>query len=71
MSETATDSPFRTTRELARMLRRSPEAIRSMRHRGKGPVGQRIGRQVLYHVSDIEAWLKAQRAADPLGQRAA
>ncbi|MCP9205557.1 helix-turn-helix transcriptional regulator [Streptomyces sp. NEAU-Y11] len=65
------DSPFLTTRELARLLRRTPEAIRSMRHRGQGPRGQRVGRGVLYRRSEVDAWLEANAAADPLGQRAA
>ncbi|MFD6324233.1 helix-turn-helix domain-containing protein [Streptomyces sp. NPDC058442] len=60
-----------TTAELAALIRRSPNAVRVMRHRGQGPVGTRVGREVLYDRADVAAWLKAKRAADPLAHRAA
>jgi predicted DNA-binding transcriptional regulator AlpA len=70
MSKTSTDSRFITTRQLARDLHKTPEAIRQMRYRGEGPKGTRVGRDVLYDRADVEAWLKAKTAADPLAQRA-
>jgi hypothetical protein len=41
-----------------------------MRHRGTGPRGTRVGRDVLYHVDEIQAWLARQAEADHIGQRA-
>lgn len=70
MSDTATDSPYLTTKEVAVLLRRKPQTIRMMRHRGTGPRGTRVGREVLYLRNDVQAWLKAQEEADEVGQRA-
>ncbi|WP_148003658.1 helix-turn-helix transcriptional regulator [Streptomyces sp. adm13(2018)] len=58
------------TAELAVLLRKTPAAISMMRHRGKGPRGFRAGREVLYPVAEVEAWLAAKVANDPLAQRA-
>ncbi|MET9479898.1 helix-turn-helix domain-containing protein [Streptomyces sp. NPDC006638] len=60
-----------TTSELATLLRKSPPAVRTMRHRGTGPQGVRIGREVLYRRSVVDTWLAAKEEADVLGQRAA
>ncbi|MFB6512887.1 helix-turn-helix domain-containing protein [Streptomyces virginiae] len=68
--ETSTASRFMKTKELAVLIRKSPEAVRQMRHRGEGPVGTRHGRDVLYAVADVERWLAAKTAGDPLAQRA-
>lgn len=68
--ETSTASRFMTTKELAVLIRKSPEAVRQMRHRGDGPVGTRHGRDTLYDRAVVEKWLAAKTAADPLAQRA-
>lgn len=70
MSETSTESPYMTTKELARHVRKSPATVRGWRHRGKGPRGTRVGKEVLYRIEVVEAWLKAREAADEIGQRA-
>lgn len=61
---------YLTTAELARLLRKEPATIRQMRHRGSGPRGTRVGRDVLYDRGAVDAWLKAKSAADEVGQRA-
>lgn len=71
MSETLTASRFMTTKEVAALIRKKPEAVRQMRRRGTGPKGTRIGRDVLYARTAVEAWLAAREAADGLAQRAA
>lgn len=72
MSETTTTaSPFLTTKELASILRKKPNAVRQMRHRGEAPAGFRSGREVLYPRDVVEKWLAAKFAADEIGQRAA
>lgn len=71
MSETITVSPYMTTKELAHILRTTPNAVRILRHRGIGPRGFRRGRQVLYRRTAVEEWLTAMEAADVLAQRAA
>lgn len=60
-----------TTKEVADLVRKTPHAIRQMRHRGVGPKGQRVGRDTLYPRAVVLAWLAALEQADPLAQRAA
>ncbi|MEV5443523.1 helix-turn-helix domain-containing protein [Streptomyces sp. NPDC052644] len=71
MSTTSIDSHLITTKELAALIRKTPNAVRIMRHRGEGPRGTRFGREVLYRRADVEAWLARKTEADRLGQRAA
>lgn len=66
-----TDSPFMTTKELAKHARRSVATVRGWRHRGTGPKGVRVGRGVLYRRDVVEAWLDSKEAADEIGHRAA
>lgn len=71
MSETQDiASPYMTTKELASLLRTTPNAVKIMRHRGLGPRGVRRGRLVLYRRTVVDAWLKAREDADELAQRA-
>lgn len=70
MSETITTSPFMTTKELADILRTTPNAVRVARHRGQVPKGFRRGRDVLYRRTVVDAWLAALEEGDALGQRA-
>lgn len=70
MSETNTTSPFITTKELADILRMTPNAVRVARHRGQVPKGFRRGRNVLYRRTTVDAWLAALEEGDLLGQRA-
>lgn len=69
---TTTDAPeLMTTKEVAAHIRKTPHAVRQMRHRGIGPRGFRAGRDVLYPRTAVLAWLAAREQADPLAQRAA
>lgn len=60
-----------TTKEVAALIRKTPHAVRQMRHRGIGPKGTKVGREVLYPGAGVLAWLDALEQADPLAQRAA
>ncbi|MFD3535196.1 helix-turn-helix transcriptional regulator [Streptomyces sp. NPDC058664] len=71
MSDTLADSPLMTTKEVARLIRKSPAALRQMRYRGDGPQGFRSGRDTLYFRAEVMRWLAAQMANDRVGQRAA
>ena len=55
-----------TTEELAQLLRTSPETVRYWRHIGKGPRSFKIGRRVLYSAEDVETFLAAARAGEPI-----
>lgn len=70
LQATASDSPLLTTADLAQLLRKAPATIRQMRHRGSGPRGTRVGRDVLYDPDVVHAWLKAKSDADEVGARA-
>lgn len=52
---------FITTREVAELLRTSPESVRFWRHVGKGPQSFKVGRRVLYASAEVESWLAAAR----------
>jgi excisionase family DNA binding protein len=54
---------YLTTQEVADLLRTSPETVRFWRHVGKGPIGFKVGRRVLYAAEDVEAWVECERAA--------
>ena len=71
MSEKIADSPFLNTKDLAKLLQATENAVHILRHRGQGPQGFRRGRNVLYRREAVDAWLRAQEAGDRLGQRAA
>jgi predicted DNA-binding transcriptional regulator AlpA len=68
-SETNTASPLLKTKEVADILRKTPEAVRMMRHRGGGPRGTRVGRDVLYARAAVDAWLTAKADADQIARR--
>ncbi|MGW3213131.1 helix-turn-helix transcriptional regulator [Streptomyces parvus] len=57
-----------TTREVAALIRKTPNAVRLMRHRGTGPPGFRVGRDTLYRRIVVVAWLEALEQADPLAR---
>ncbi|MET9702340.1 helix-turn-helix domain-containing protein [Streptomyces griseus] len=59
-----------TTREVAVLIRKTPNAVRVMRHRGTGPPGVRVGKDTLYRRTAVLAWLEALEQADRLAQRA-
>ncbi len=50
---------FMTTSDLAERLRTPQSTVRYWRYIGYGPPGLKVGRRVLYRVTDVEAWLKS------------
>jgi phage terminase Nu1 subunit (DNA packaging protein) len=65
-----TTSPYMTTKEFAALVRKSPATVRGWRHRGIGPRGTKLGKEVLYHRDTVSEWLQAKESADEIGQRA-
>ncbi len=54
---------FLTTSEVATLYRQSTATLATWRCRGGGPCFVKLGRRVLYRVSDLDAWVaKAGRA---------
>ncbi len=54
---------YLTTAEVAELCRTSPETVRFWRHVGRGPASFKVGRRVLYDVTDVNEWISAQRTA--------
>jgi len=64
---TPATEPAMTLSELAAYLSVNPQALYDLRSQGRGPRGFRVGRQLRFRMSEIEAWLARMEAAD--GQR--
>jgi hypothetical protein len=66
LAETEGGRPFRnnlTTREVADLLRTSPETLRHWAWRGEGPKSFKSGRQRPYARADIDVYIAERRAA--------
>ncbi len=55
--------PMLTTKELADYLGVAPQAIHDLRTAGRGPRGIKVGRELRFRTSEIQAWL--DRMAEP------
>jgi excisionase family DNA binding protein len=55
--EHAMTSEYMITREVAELLRTSPETLRYWAWQGKGPRSFKAGRRRLYRRADVEAWV--------------
>jgi excisionase family DNA binding protein len=60
--------PLLSIEDLADYLGVPVTTIYDWRVNGKGPCGVRVGRHVKFTVSDVLAWIAAQRESQP-GQR--
>jgi excisionase family DNA binding protein len=56
--------PVLTTSELAAYLGVPVQTIHDLRHGGHGPRGFRVGREIHYRVSEIQAWLTELERSD-------
>jgi excisionase family DNA binding protein len=54
---------FLTTKEVAELLRTSPETLRYWAWRGEGPKSFKTGRRRLYARADVDAYIAEQREA--------
>ncbi|MET8521516.1 helix-turn-helix domain-containing protein [Nocardioides sp. NPDC004968] len=50
--------------DLAAYLGKPIQSIYAMNHRGSAPRRIRVGRDIRYRLSDVEAWLSANRVDD-------
>ena len=53
-----------TTSELAEHLNVSRQVIYDLRHKGDGPRGIHVGKELRYRISDVKAWIESR--SDPL-----
>ena len=60
---------FFTVGELAEFLAVPISTVRHWRLIGDGPVAYRFGRSVRFKVSDVDAWVEAQRQEQPESRR--
>lgn len=56
--------PYLNTEELADRWRRTPNAIRILRHRRRAPKGYLDGGKLLFPLADVEAFEAARQAVD-------
>ena len=61
---TPATEPAMTLSELAAYLSVSTQALYDLRSQGRGPRGFRVGRQLRFRPSEIQAWLARMEAAD-------
>lgn len=54
---------YLTTVEVAELCRTSPETVRYWRNVRKGPASFKLGRRVLYELTDVEAWIAQAKAS--------
>lgn len=52
-----------TTKELAAYLRKPVATVRGWRYRKVGPAGFRLGRDIVYRRTTVEAWLAEREKA--------
>jgi predicted DNA-binding transcriptional regulator AlpA len=68
MSETSNANPslepVLTTSELAPHLRVPVQTIHDLRHAQRGPRGFRVGREMCYRLSEVQAWVEDMEAHD-------
>lgn len=50
-----------TVQEVAALLRRPVNTIRTWRYQRSGPPSFRLGRRVMYRRGDVEEWVSIQR----------
>lgn len=53
-----------STSELAAHLRVSVQTLYDLRSQGRGPRGFRVGRELRFRMSEVEAWLERLQQAD-------
>lgn len=56
--------PVLSMSQLARHLGVTVQTLYDLRSQGRGPVGFRVGRELRFRLSEVEAWLLRLEAAD-------
>ncbi len=57
-----------TTSELASHLGVPVQTLHDLRHAGRGPRGFRVGRELRYRLSEVQAWLSVLEQTDAAAQ---
>lgn len=61
---TSATAPTMTLSELAAYLSVSNQALYDLRSKGRGPRGFRVGRQLRFRLTEVEAWIASMEADD-------
>lgn len=56
-----------TVEEAAEILRMTPNQLRNLRWRNRGPISYRKGKRIYYLRSDVEAWEVRDRESSKRG----
>ena len=67
MSDTALQPGYIRTRDAARYLSLSYRTLEKLRVTGLGPEYYKMGRAVVYAISDLDAWLARNRRTSTTG----
>ncbi|WP_445520539.1 DNA-binding protein [Streptomyces sp. NEAU-174] len=57
-------SPVMNTKQAAAYVHRTPNAMKILRHRRKGPKSFEQGGRIYYYVAELDRWLAAGAASD-------
>ncbi|MEW2400064.1 helix-turn-helix domain-containing protein [Streptomyces sp. NPDC046862] len=60
----ASETAFLNLPKAAEYLGISPNTLYVWRHRRQGPPSFRMGRRVMYRITALDAWVRAQEQAD-------
>jgi excisionase family DNA binding protein len=63
--DTERREPWVKTREVAEHLGLPETTLHQWRHRGTGPRAHRVGRHLLWKLSEVDAWVEEQQS-DPI-----
>jgi hypothetical protein len=55
------ETPYRDQDEAAIFAKTSPRTLEKLRVTGGGPSYRKIGRRVIYHISDLTAWIESKK----------
>lgn len=60
---TGTNAPWLTIEQLAERWQDTVRALYARRHRGQMPRGVKLGRELRFHIDDVEEYERRQREA--------
>jgi len=60
-------SPWYDTVGAGRYTKHAPETLERLRCTGGGSIFYKIGKKILYHKDDLDAWIRAGRRASTSG----
>lgn len=56
---------FITVEQLAERWHTTPASVHQMRHRGRAPLGHKIGKRILFDLADVERFEQSRKDEVP------